>query len=111
MALMDTVPYLASKFCGEIPRLDLNPEDLYEMETYQAHQHGAYIIRNSTPSERVQARLAEYSCPKDVLVAIGIVSVSSHDDYFHKMKVTYGHKLKFLKDVDLALGYATSQSL
>jgi DNA primase len=100
--LMDTVPYLAAMFGVEIPRLDLNPEDLYEMETYQAYQHAAYIIRNSTPSERVQARLAEYSWSKDVLSQIGIGSVSSFDDYIHKMTVTYGHKLELLKDIDLA---------
>ncbi len=98
---MDTVPHLAQMFCVEIPRLDLNPEDLYEMETYQAYQHAAYIIRNSTPSERVQARLAEYSWPKDVLSLVGIGSVSSYDDYLHKMTVTYGHKREFLKDIDL----------
>ena len=100
--LMDTVPYLASLFGVEIPRLDLNPEDLYEMETYQAYQHAAYIIRNSKPSERVQARLAEYSWPKEVLSVIGIGSVASYDDYLHKMTVTYGHKLEMLKDIDLA---------
>lgn len=100
--LMDTVPHLAAQFGVEIPRLDLNPEDLYEMETYQAYQHAAYIIRNSNPGERVQAKLAEYGWPKDVLSQIGIGSVSSFDDYMHKMTVTYGHKLEFLKDVDLA---------
>ncbi len=99
---MDTVPYLASMFLVEIPRLDLNPEDLYEMETYQAYQHAAYIIRNSNLSERVQARLAEYSWPKEVLSGIGIGSVASYDDYLHKMTGVYGHKLEFLKDVDLA---------
>ena len=46
-----TVPYLAQMFNVEIPRLDLNPEDLYEMETYQAYQHAAYIIRNSKQSD------------------------------------------------------------
>ena len=99
---MDTVPYLAQMFNVPIPRLDLNPEDLYEMETYQAYQHAAYIIRNSTPSERVQSRLAEYSWSKEVQSVIGIGSVSSYDDYIHKMTVVYGHKLEFLKDVDLA---------
>jgi len=63
-------------FNVEIPRLDLNPEDLYEMETYQAYQHAAYIIKTSTPSERVQARLAQYSWSKDVLSLIGIGSVT-----------------------------------
>ena len=99
--LMDTVPYLAAQFGVQIPRLDLNPEDLYEMETYQAYQHAAYVIRNSTPSARVQARLAEYSWSKEVLAQIGIGSVASYDDYLHKMTVTYGHKREFLKEVDL----------
>jgi len=58
---MDTIPHLAQMFSVEIPRLDRNPEDLYEMETYQAYQHAAYIIRNSSPSEIVQAKLTEYS--------------------------------------------------
>lgn len=89
--LMDTVPYLAQQFNVEIPRLDLNPEDLYEMETYQAYQHAAYIIRNSTPSELVQAKLAELSWPKEVLSAIGIGSVASYEDYIHRMVVSYGH--------------------
>jgi hypothetical protein len=96
--VMDTVPYLAALYNVAIPRLDLNPEDLYEMETYAAYQHAAYVIRNSTPSERVQARLAQYSWSKDVLVTIGIGSVSSYGDYIHKMAVTYDHKLEFLKD-------------
>jgi len=99
--LMDTVPYLAQMNHVEIPRLDLNPEDLYEMETYQAYQHAAYIIRTSKHSERVQAKLAEYSWPKEVLSAIGIGSVSSFDDYMHQMTVSYGHKKEFLKDIDL----------
>ena len=98
---MDTVPYLAQQFNVEIPRLDLNPEDLYEMETYQAYQHASYIIRNSTSSEIVQAKLAELSWPKEVLSAIGIGSVSSYEDYVHRMTVSYGHKREFLKDVDL----------
>ena len=99
--LMDTVPYLAQMFNVPIPRLDLNPEDLYEMETYQAYQHAAYIIRNSTPSELVQAKLAELSWPKEVLGAVGIGSVSSYEDYIHRMTASYGHKREFLKDVDL----------
>ncbi len=99
---MDTVPYLAEQFNVEIPRLDLNPEDLYEMETYQAYAHASYVIRNSKPSPLVQGKLAEYSWPKEMLSGIGIGSVESYEDYLHKMTVTYGHKKEFLSDIDLA---------
>ena len=98
---LDQVGALSKFFALFSARLDLNPEDLYEMETYQAYQHAAYIIRNSKQSELVQARLAELSWPKEVLGAIGIGSVSSYDDYIHRMTSSYGHKKDFLRDVDL----------
>jgi DNA primase len=99
--LMDTLPYLAQMYGVELPELDACEDDLYEMETYQAYQHAAYIIRHSTLSERVQAKLAEYSWSKDTLATIGIGSVASYDDYLHRMTAGYGHKREFLKEVDL----------
>ena len=59
------------------------------------------IIKHSKISDRVQAKLVEYSWPEEVLMAVGIGSVKSYDDYMHRMTQQYGHKASFLQEVDL----------
>lgn len=61
------------------------------------HDHQAF----QEISDRVQAKLVEYGWSPEVLMAIGIGSVKSYDDYLHRMTQQYGHKASFLQEVDL----------
>jgi hypothetical protein len=43
--LVDTIPYLAKMFGVECPTVELSEDEIYELNTYQAYQHAAYILR------------------------------------------------------------------
>ena len=100
--MMDTLPYLCQSMGVSLPALgELDESGYYEMETFQAYAHAAMVIKHSKKSKLVEGKLAEYGWTSDTLNTIGIGSVTSYEDYMHRMTVHYGHKKEFLHEVDL----------
>jgi DNA primase len=100
--IADTLVYLAQKLGVPLPEVGApTEEELFVWDTYTAYNHAALILRQSALSDRVKARMAELCWDSDVCSKVGVGSVTSYDDYLRRMTSQYGHKVEFLRKVDL----------
>jgi DNA primase catalytic core len=98
----DNFMYLANRFGVPVPEVNLSDAELFEMEVYGAYAHASQIIRHSSLSDKVKAKLVDYGWNKEVTWKLGIGGVTNYEDYITKMTGQYGHSLSFLEKIDLA---------
>lgn len=97
----DNLKYLADMYGVEVPIEEPNPEEQYEMDTYRAYRDASQLILFSKFGDTVEAKLADYGWDKSTRMALGVGSVTSHEDFVYKMKKQHGWSDGFLKEVDL----------
>jgi DNA primase len=100
--ITDNLMYLAKMFNVAMPKLNINDEEMFEIDTRRAYAHASRIITQSKKrSEIVSAKLTEYGWTEDVLFKIGIGSIENFEDYITKMTKVHGHSREFLNKIDL----------
>lgn len=103
--ISDNLLYLAKEFGIEVPDLNLTPDELYEMDVYQAYSNAASVIKSPTKlSDKAKAWLTDrgwVDSENSALRKIGVGAVDSYEMYIQRMTQNYKHKLEFLDEIDL----------
>lgn len=103
--ISDNLLYLAKRFGIEVPDMQLTPDEIYEMDVYQAYANAASIIKSPAKmSDRAKAWLTDRGWldnENSALRKIGVGSIDSYDAYIHRMTQNYKHSTDFLEEIDL----------
>lgn len=103
--LSDNLLPLAKEFGIEVPDLNLTPDEIYEMDVYQAYSNAASVIKSPNKlSDTVKAWLTDRGWldnETSALRRIGVGSIDSYDAYIKRMTQNYKHKSEFLEAIDL----------
>jgi len=101
-----TLPYFAQKYEIEMPEIELNEEEIYEINTYRAYRLAAEYILNSPLNQKVSDELTRRCWSNETYRRVGAGTVSSFDDFWSHMKKQSGYNnekfsVDFLHKIDL----------
>jgi DNA primase len=101
--IADTFQSLAMRYAIPVPEMEApTEEEIFTWDVYTAYNHASLILRQSALPDIVRRRIAELRWDDDTLRKVGVGWVTSYDNYLERMTKQYGHKLEFLRRVDLA---------